>query len=298
MVVRLAHAAPAAARGAVATLLQSLYTGFLFSRSDIVPILGPALSMSLVLAGPTDFTSFMTGLIWTELHLMAFETKNQIVGLDEDKLAKPHRPIPSGRISPESTQILYVCLVLASFIMSARLGLLTPSVIYFVAIVAYNECSLARHWFFKSVLSAIGYVCYSWGMSVCFDHGRPLSSLSMMALVMTGTIFATTGQAQDFRDREGDAAIGRKTLAILLPQAVGRWSLAALLFVWTSVLVWFWVPPMAFSLMLFALAATATCVFVTDYSQESDRRAYWWYNMWLISCHALPLFHRLRGLAL
>ena len=52
--------------------------------------------------------------------------------------------------------------------MSARHGLLVPSVIYLTAIVAYNELSLARNWFFKSVLSAIGYVCYTWGMCVCF----------------------------------------------------------------------------------------------------------------------------------
>ncbi|KAL1747284.1 hypothetical protein HDZ31DRAFT_80638 [Schizophyllum fasciatum] len=186
-----------------------------------------------------------------------------IVGLDEDKLSKPDRPIPSGRISPESTQILYVCLVLASLLMSARHGLLTPSAIYFAAIVAYNEYSLARNWLCKSLLSAIGY-----------------------------------GQAQDFRDREGDAAIGRKTLAHLLPQVVGRWTLGALLVAWTAVLVWFWAPPVTFSLALLALAIATTSVFVTDYSHESDRRGYWWYNMWLISCHALPIFHRLRGQAL
>ncbi|KAL1716995.1 hypothetical protein EV715DRAFT_204174, partial [Schizophyllum commune] len=177
----------------------------------------------------------------------------QIVGLDEDKLSKPDRPIPSGRISPESTQILYVCLVLASLLMSARHGLLVPSAIYLAAIVAYNECSLARNWFFKS------------------------------------------GQAQDFRDREGDAAIGRKTLALVLPQAVGRWSLGALLVAWTGVLVWFWMPPATFSCALLALAIATTSVFVSDYSHESDRRGYWWYNMWLISCHALPIFHRIRG---
>ncbi|KAI4521563.1 hypothetical protein K525DRAFT_200969 [Schizophyllum commune Loenen D] len=209
--------------------------------------------MSTVLVGPTDPLAFLEGFVWVELHLMAFETKNQIVGLDEDKLSKPDRPIPSGRISPESTQILYVCLVLASLLMSARHGLLVPSAIYLTAIVAYNECSLARNWFFKS------------------------------------------GQAQDFRDREGDAAIGRKTLALLLPQAVGRWSLGALLVAWTGVLVWFWMPPATFSCALLALAITTTSVFVSDYSHESDRRGYWWYNMWLISCHALPIFHRLRG---
>ncbi|KAI5826900.1 hypothetical protein K523DRAFT_322570 [Schizophyllum commune Tattone D] len=297
MAVKLVRSAFDTPRAMVDTVLDGLYTGYLFSKSDIVPILGPALSMSMVLAGPTDLVAFLEGFAWTELHLMAFETKNQIVGLDEDKLAKPHRPIPSGRISPEATQTLYLCLIVASLLMSVRHGLLTPSLIYFAAIIAYNEFGLARNWVAKSALSAIGYICYCWGMSVCFDHDRPLSSLSMTALVMTGAIFATTGQAQDFRDREGDAAIGRKTLALILPQGVGRWSLAALLYAWTTALVWFWLPPAGFSLLLYVLATAATYLFVTDYTEESDRRAYWWYNMWLISCHALPIFHRIRSAA-
>ena len=142
---------------------------------------------------------------------------SQIVGLDEDKLAKTHRPIPSGRISPEATQTLYLCLIVASLLMSVRHGLLTPSLIYFAAIIAYNEFGLARNWVAKSALSAIGYICYCWGMSVCFgtwpllapwsssltrllpDHDRPLSSLSMTALVMTGAIFATTVRASLLR---------------------------------------------------------------------------------------------------
>jgi 1,4-dihydroxy-2-naphthoate octaprenyltransferase len=87
------------------------------------------------------------------------------------------------------------------------------------------------------------------------------------------------GHAQDFRDREGDAAIGRKTLAIILPQTFARWSLMALIFTWTVGLVYFWGPPAVVSIVFFGLAAYTTVNFVRDYSQEADRVSYWWYNV-------------------
>ena len=94
MAVKLVRSAFDTPRAMVDTVLDGLYTGYLFSKSDIVPILGPAvcprkqrdmhgplidvfaqLSMSMVLAGPTDLVAFLEGFAWTELHLMAFEVR-------------------------------------------------------------------------------------------------------------------------------------------------------------------------------------------------------------------------------
>ena len=94
MAVKLVRSAFDTPRAMVDTVLGGVYTGYLFSKSDIVPILGPAvcprkqrdvhgpltdvfaqLSMSMVLAGPTDLVAFLEGFAWTELHLMAFEVR-------------------------------------------------------------------------------------------------------------------------------------------------------------------------------------------------------------------------------
>ena len=116
--------------------------------------------------------------------------------------------------------------------------------------------------------------------SPCDDRGYlRYHGQGVLTTPPTHRLTSVQGQAQDFRDREGDAAIGRKTLALILPQGVGRWSLAALLYAWTTALVWFWLPPAGFSLLLYVLATAATYLFVTDYTEESDRRAYWWYNV-------------------
>ncbi|KAK6985209.1 integral membrane protein [Favolaschia claudopus] len=247
----------------------------------------------MVLAGPTDLLSFLMGFVWLELHLLTFEIKNQITGLEEDRLSKPSRPIAAGRIAVPAAQRLYICVGALSLAWSAFHGLLVCSAVYMVAIVCYNECGLSRHWFLKSFLGSIGYVCYCWGTTVIFDHGHPLSNISIAAIAISGLLHTTTGHAQDFRDRFGDAAIGRKTLPLILPPCLVRWSLALLMVVWTAFLVFLWAPPYGVSMLFAALCLTSGARFIRDHSVEADRKSYCYYNMWLMTAHLLPGFARI-----
>ncbi|KAJ7437819.1 UbiA prenyltransferase family-domain-containing protein [Mycena galericulata] len=253
-------------------------TILLFSQSDIVPILGPSLTVSMVLSGPTDFKAFTSGFLWLELHLLTFEIKNQIIGLEEDRLSKPNRPIVSGRLIIEAAQRLYLVVGIISVLYSVYHRVLLCSTIYMVAICCYNEGGMSRNWFLKSFLGSLGYVCYCWGTTIIFDHGGRLSQTSVLAIAISGLVHTTTGHAQDFRDRFGDASIGRKTLAILLPPRVARWSLMALVFAWTTGLIYLWSPPLPVALVFAILACVSTIKFVLDHSVEVDRNSYWWYN--------------------
>ncbi|KAL1686828.1 UbiA prenyltransferase family [Schizophyllum commune] len=263
-------------RGYISSLTRGTYTVYLFTETDIVPFLCPALAMGMVLAGPPDALAYdaFIALRLTASNPISLQTKNQLLGLQEDRLSKPHRPLPAGRITPEATRILHFAFVAASFALSAYRGLLPCSALYFAATYAYNEGGLATIGVLKSALSAVGYVCYGWGMTVCFDHGRPLSPLARSALTMTGAVFATTGYAQDFRDRAGDAAVGRKTIPIVLSHGLARWLLGVSLFGWTAASVYFWEPPAAFSFLLGGLASTSTVLFVRGCTEAADARAY------------------------
>ncbi|KAL1741177.1 UbiA prenyltransferase family-domain-containing protein [Schizophyllum fasciatum] len=280
-------------RRARAGLAEGLLLAYLFTEADLPAVVMPVLVMGAVLAGPTDVIACCIGLLWMFLHLVGFEVR--IVGQAEDRLSKPRRPIPSGRITTEHARALYLGVVIASVLFSWCVGLLPLSLVYFAGVAAYNEGRCARWWWAKSAMGACGYFIYTWGLLTCMAHGQPPSPPAAQALLTTGLIFATTGHAQDFRDRAGDAAIGRRTLPIVLPQGIARWSLALLLLAWSAGLVYLWQPPPALSALVFGLAGLAAAGFTGDYSQQADRRSYGWYNMWLCACHLLPLSQRVRG---
>ncbi|KAF7332342.1 Integral membrane protein [Mycena kentingensis (nom. inval.)] len=269
--------------------VRLLKTVALFSKSDVIPILGPSLAVAMVLGGPTEVCSFVMGFLWLELHLLTFE----VIGLEEDRLSKPYRPIACGRISVASAERLYILVGVCALAWSAYHDLLVCSAVYMLAIYAYNECAFSRHWFFKSFLGAVGYVCYCWGTTSIFDHGNALSTTSIIAIAASGLMHVTTGHAQDFRDISGDAAIGRTTLPMLLPSSFARWSLALLLALWTLAHTFVWSPPVGITVLFAGLAAAATVRFVLSVPEhereKADGAAYWWYNMWLITAHMLPL---------
>jgi hypothetical protein len=152
----------------------------------------------MALAGPTDWSSFLMAFIWLELHLLAFDAsdhrtyldihfltsllqiKNQVcsllpchcvtcslleqmIGVEEDKICKPDRPFPSGRMTLACGQSLYLAIVSLAIALSVYHGLTNVSLIYMLAIWLYNENGLSAHPLLKSPLGAVGYMCYCWG---------------------------------------------------------------------------------------------------------------------------------------
>lgn len=122
------------------------------------------------------------------------------------------------------------------------------------------------------------------------------------------------GHAQDFRDRSADALIGRKTIPLLLPQPVARWSLAALITVWTIGLIAFWRPPILAGILFAALAIRCLVGYLSSHDERDDYVSYCWYGVsevhsllfevqlitltrqfWLLGSNLLPIFPRLRG---
>ncbi|KAI4172113.1 MAG: hypothetical protein LQ343_003761 [Gyalolechia ehrenbergii] len=241
-----------------------------------------------------------------------------IIGVEEDRLAKPHRPLPSGGISPENATVLYYVLFALMWAAALYAETIPCTLAYSAAIVIYNEGGLAAIPVVKNVLGAIGLSCYCWGTTTILDHGKELHGLKALAVFMTGAIFATTGHAQDFRDRSADAMMGRKTIPLLLSQPLARWSLAVLIAAWTIGLIALWQPPVAAGIAFAALGLRCVGGYLWSYDEKDDYVSYCWYGVsevpvspcllgvpglltvgveqfWLLGSNLLPIFPRLRG---
>ncbi|THU95871.1 hypothetical protein K435DRAFT_819602 [Dendrothele bispora CBS 962.96] len=258
-------------------LMSGLHSLFLFTRSDTVLVIFPMLTIGLVLAGQTDWKSFLVAFLWLELHLLAFDVRSFAFGIEEDRICKPYRPFPSGRVSAKDGQLLYNLNVAVSFYLSFRHNLTFVSLLYFCATTLYNEFGLSTSPL--SPIRAIGYMCYAWGTTYIIGHHQPLDNTSVKAIIVSGLIFSFTGHAQDFRDRSGDALLGRRTIPLIFPQAVARWSLILAMSGFTFGLIKLRGPPLVVS-AVFSLLCTITSVkFASNYSEEQDRKSFRWYEV-------------------
>ncbi|KAE9963355.1 hypothetical protein EG328_011498 [Venturia inaequalis] len=273
-------------------LLKTLY---LFGKSDIPAATLPTMAIALVLTGSSNPILLAKAFVWNQLHLLTFQVKNQIDGVEEDRIAKPYRPLPAGRITLEDAQALYYCLFGLMLLSGISLNTLPCTIIYSVAIVVYNEGGLAVVPVLKNIIGAIGLACYAWGTTTILDHGRQPQGFKSLAALMICAIFATTGHAQDFRDRSADTLMGRKTIPLLLPQGAARWSLAALILAWTVGLIVLWQPPIIASAVFFLLGMRCLGGYLLSYEEKDDYVSYCWYGFWLLASNLLPIFPRLRG---
>ncbi|KAF4219385.1 hypothetical protein CNMCM8980_003114 [Aspergillus fumigatiaffinis] len=272
-----------------------LKTLYLFGKSDIPAAALPSMAVALVLAAPCGFHLIIKGFLWNQLHLLTFQVKNQIDGIEEDGIAKPHRPLPSGRITPGQATLLYRVLFLLMWIAAIYTNTISCTFVYSIAIVVYNEGGLAAIPVVKSFIGAVGLGCYCWGTTIIFDGGKELHGLKAIAVLMIVGIFATTGHAQDFRDRTADTTRGRKTIPLLLSQPVARWSLAMMTVAWTIGLIALWKPPAIVTLAYVAASMRCFGGFLSSYDEKDDYISYCWYGFWLLGSNILPIFPRLRG---
>lgn len=134
-----------------------------------------------------------------------------------------------------------------------------------------------------------------------------------MSVLASAGIFATTIQAQDFKDTEGDRLVGRKTLPIVAP-TIARPTLMLALMLWSVGLSALWGLSTWSALAFNVLAFTVGMRFVSLDSIKADQRSFYLYNVgvraalrrnslrltsfpisqvWLSAAHALPAYFRL-----
>jgi 4-hydroxybenzoate polyprenyltransferase len=105
---------------------------------------------------------------WTWLHLITFNFSNQYRSVAEDKLNKPWRPIPAGRICLATADRLRWLGCSACLGLSALGGraLFLSSAAFLVTAIAYDETTLSKHWFGKNVMGTIAYPTASAGATM------------------------------------------------------------------------------------------------------------------------------------
>ncbi|CAG8521299.1 20677_t:CDS:2 [Dentiscutata erythropus] len=245
--------------------------------------------------------------------LISFNWLNQFDGVEEDKLNKPFRPVPSGLITVKGARrrliVFNIMFPTVSYLIGG-LPLLISAFLWQTWFFTYELLNLSANAFCKNVFSAFG----AWIMFVVTSNliiGTEFKIYKWWGcepcpFKLSVAIFVLfTLQVQDLRDQKGDKFIGRKTLPLLIGDNICRWLTAISLalsafFLYGSANYFLILPgvkklntsvPSEFTIIETGLFAAIVwiCVRLIKYrNQEEDRCTY---EIWYSGFYALLCFY-------
>ncbi|KLO12994.1 hypothetical protein SCHPADRAFT_874683 [Schizopora paradoxa] len=280
--------------------LYQLRTLFLFTKSDIKTTVIPITVLAAASAPLRNVLHLPHVIFWTWVHVLQFDVSNQTLNPEEDEHNKRDRPLPAKRITHQNALILRWILVPTCWTLSACYSLETfyASIALVALTIIYDELGAhSGHWVIRNLVNALGFVSFEVGASlIAGNNRRSLDSIARISILCSAGIFFTTIQSQDFKDVEGDALIGRKTIPIVHPKFAAP-TLALALLIWSALLAYVWQMDVLTAIPACALSLWVGVCFVTSKRVEEYQRSFYIYNVWLTAMHALPLVRRMASVA-
>jgi 4-hydroxybenzoate polyprenyltransferase len=288
------------------TVLYHIHTLYLFTASDFPTFALPTTLFGLcgALSGPLLTTNLTPSILQTLvrilpalaviwLNLLVFNIANQrsASAVEEDRINKPHRPIPSGRMSSEQAGILHLVLLPITLVLGYSTGVWKESVILCVFQHVYNDLhGCDAHFLLRNALIAAGYALYSvisFKMLIAPGHALKPEGWHWIAVV-TAVMF-TTQHICDIKDGDGDRSRGRRSAPIVLGDGICRWSVALPVLLCSVACPAFFdlgIKSYVFTMGLGGLVAARTVV-LRDV--ESDRVTWKVWALWTCGLFVLPV---------
>ncbi|EPQ59995.1 hypothetical protein GLOTRDRAFT_134774 [Gloeophyllum trabeum ATCC 11539] len=200
---------------------------FRFSWRDwsttLIPgsLLSIAAMRSTTMSLQSAIVHYACAVMWLTLFVYFVDLSNQITGIDEDRVNKPDRPLPSGLVTLEGARMRWTTVLAGFSLIGIFYPVILPETLCWVATVAFlNLTPAGNHWFGKN---CIAMTTGTWALlSGCWKIIAPLSathrSFILTVAVWTGILMPI----QDFRDMKGDARVGRRTMQLVYGDITSR----------------------------------------------------------------------------
>lgn len=168
-------------------------------------------------------------------HLYVFEIVNQVTSVEEDRINKPQRPIPSGLLTVAGGRKRWavswiVCPLLAYYLAGFQAGCLFLE--YQLWTCFCYVWPKINHFMFRNAFASVGVYNMFRLIDVIISSEVPSFPLPPIDfyLVLSAWVMLTV-HMQEFHDREGDKKTNRQTLPVIVgPRWHGalRWATALL----------------------------------------------------------------------
>jgi len=203
-----------------AVLLELRITRGLLKHNLTVAVLPTFfyLAGAFIQSGSVDFLAIFKTACFSLSFAYVFDIANQVVGIDEDRINKPSRPIPAGILSVQGAYIRWAISwalfpLILSLLTSNHHPLigLTAALYWEVLVVAFyviplGHISLTGRFLFTSLGSVVHISMVS----------TFLGQISLSPAIPLW--FLLTIHIQDLHDMEGDSKRGRRTLPLLFKE--------------------------------------------------------------------------------
>lgn len=244
---------------------------------------------------------FPRTLLYMWLYVFYFDLSNQKDpnSAKEDKINKPWRAIPSGRMTIEQAEKLYVVSI---FVLISATGLwlggLPEALLFMFESYIHDHRSGSYYWWTKNIINTMFYSTGHLGATRVAAESLADTTLSRTGyewIFGLALCTVTTIQLQDMRDQEGDRLRGRSTMPLAFGDVPTRW--------FTSFSIWFW--SIAFPMYWGNGALTAGYILpviigaymgvrvLVQRSVKDDRLSFHLHTLlWLPSLYLIPLLSK------
>ena len=286
--------------------MKQLKAIFLFTASDFKTIVFPQamFAISSSFAGPVLLEAPLPEpimilqraplvIFWNWINLLFLDISNQrqLSSIEEDKLNKPWRPLPSGLMSVQSAQRLLYFVYPTAIVASIYLENLPQCFALIFLNWVYNDLG-GSDWnpWVRNMANAAGYTSFASGALAVASSGATLNFSGYLWFLIIFLFISSTVQMQDVPDQEGDRQRGRRTVCLELGDRAARWTVALAVMGWSIVIPTFW------SLSLVGYVVPIVLGFLISYrvlSQSTvpeDQRTYKLYNVWMVVVYLSPVW--------
>lgn len=179
--------------------------------------------------------------LWLSLFIYSFNLSTQCYSIEEDSINKPDRPLPSGKVTLDGARKrLRVVYTLLFLLVTYKPCIILETLCEVAATVflCHAEPQIGGHWFIKNTAMM---TLMNWPLlSVPWKlMAQPPATLAMERHIPALCLWVgIVAYAQDFRDQEGDKAMGRMTLPLAFGNSSARYMFVFGMLPMALVLLW------------------------------------------------------------
>ncbi len=154
-------------------------------------------------------------LFW--FYIYVFCTSNQVRGVAEDRINKPHRPLVTGLVSITGVYRRFWAGMAIYAALGWLFGVLEWVVLWQAVVIFHNLLGGSKHWFGKNLAMVVGTIAE---LAAAWQIVTPIGETGWRWILVVSLTFNAAVAVQDLRDIPGDRAAGRRTLPIV----AGEWA--------------------------------------------------------------------------